>query len=122
MVLIVPSVWEEPAGRVAAEAAMANGIPPVVSGRGGLPEVCGSGGFVLPLPPELTVETRAPVSQEAVEAWLGLLLRLVDDEPFYVEACERAAAAGRLYRPELLAPRYAEFFRQVHSAGKTRQK
>ncbi len=38
--LLVPSVWEEPFGRVAAEA-MVNGIPAIVSNRGALPEVVG---------------------------------------------------------------------------------
>jgi glycosyltransferase involved in cell wall biosynthesis len=37
-ILLVPSVWEEPFGRVAAEA-MVNGIPPIVSDRGALPDV-----------------------------------------------------------------------------------
>ena len=41
--LLVPSVWEEPFGRVAAEA-MVNGIPAIVSNRGALPEVIRSGG------------------------------------------------------------------------------
>ena len=37
-ILLVPSVWEEPFGRVAAEA-LVNGIPPIVSNRGALPDV-----------------------------------------------------------------------------------
>ena len=36
--LLVPSVWAEPFGRVAAEA-MINAIPPLVSDRGSLPHV-----------------------------------------------------------------------------------
>jgi glycosyltransferase involved in cell wall biosynthesis len=39
-ILVVPSVWEEPFGRVAPEA-MINGIPPLVSNRGSLPHVIG---------------------------------------------------------------------------------
>ncbi len=68
----MPSVWEEPAGRVAAEA-LANGLPPIVSDRGGLPEICGAGGFVQPLPADLTVETRTPVAIAAVEPWLAVI-------------------------------------------------
>jgi len=64
-ILLVPSVWEEPSGRVAAEA-LVNGIPPVVSDRGGLAESCNGAGFVLPLPADLTVETRKPVAPGAV--------------------------------------------------------
>lgn len=42
--LLVPSVWPEPFGRVAIEA-MVNGIPCVVSDRGGLPEAVGDSGI-----------------------------------------------------------------------------
>jgi len=115
-VIVAPSVWEEPAGRVAAEAVI-NGIPPIVSDRGGLPEVCNGGGFVLPLPKDLTLESRMPVASEAVEPWLELLLRLSDDEAFYAAACQRAAEAGKSYRPEILAPLYVEFFEKVLSGA-----
>ncbi len=37
-ILLVPSVWEEPFGRVAAEA-MINAIPPIVSNRGPYPRL-----------------------------------------------------------------------------------
>ena len=42
--LPAPSLWREPAGRVAAEA-MPNGIPPLVSDRGRLPETCNGAGL-----------------------------------------------------------------------------
>jgi glycosyltransferase involved in cell wall biosynthesis len=44
--IVVPSRWEEPFGRVPAEA-MVSGIPCVVSNRGGLPEVVGETGVVI---------------------------------------------------------------------------
>ncbi|WP_324758446.1 glycosyltransferase family 4 protein [Haloarcula sp. GH36] len=44
--VVVPSRWEEPFGRVPAEA-MVSGIPCVVSDRGGLPEVVGETGAVV---------------------------------------------------------------------------
>lgn len=44
--VVVPSRWEEPFGRVPAEA-MVSGIPCVVSNRGGLPEVVGETGEVV---------------------------------------------------------------------------
>ena len=58
-ILLVPSVWNEPFGRVAAEA-MINSIPPLVSDRGSLPDVVGGdfatggGGRVVPVPGWLT--------------------------------------------------------------------
>jgi glycosyltransferase involved in cell wall biosynthesis len=111
-VAIMPSVWEEPAGRVAAEALL-NGIPPIVSNRGGLPEVCNGGGFVMPMPLEVIAQPRSPVAPAVVQPWVDLLIRLADDEAFYEESCKRAAKAGEMYRQEVLAPRYVEFFRSV---------
>lgn len=40
--LVVPSLWNEPAGRVAFEAGL-NGVIPLVANRGGLPEMVDSG-------------------------------------------------------------------------------
>jgi glycosyltransferase involved in cell wall biosynthesis len=45
-VLLVPSIWPEPFGRVCAEAASL-GIPCVASRIGGIPEVVGSGGILV---------------------------------------------------------------------------
>jgi glycosyltransferase involved in cell wall biosynthesis len=111
-VLLAPSVWEEPFGRVAAEALL-NGVPPLVSDRGGLPESCNGGGFVLPLPADLTVKTRVPVSVEAVEPWIEVIVKLAFDEPFYRQSVARAREASLAYRRETLAPRYADFFRRA---------
>ncbi len=44
--VVVPSRWEEPFGRVPAEA-MVSGIPCVVSDRGGLPDVVGETGVIV---------------------------------------------------------------------------
>lgn len=48
-VLVVPSVWEEPLGRVIYEA-YGHGVPAIVSNVGGMPEIVGDGrtGFVFP--------------------------------------------------------------------------
>lgn len=114
-VLLVPSVWEEPSGRVVAEA-LVNGVPPLVSDRGGLAESCNGAGFVLPLPADLTVHSRQPVSPEAVEPWMELIARLAFDEPFYMDAVARTQAAARMYGREELARRYADFFFRILAA------
>lgn len=63
-VVVVPSNYPEPFGRVAAEA-MASGIPTVVSERGGLPEVVGDAGTV--------------VSKfDSAEAWREAILREIE--------------------------------------------
>ncbi len=115
-VLAVPSLWQEPAGRVAVEALL-NGIPPIVSGRGGLTEVCNGGGFVLPIPAEITPQTSKPVSVETVQPWIDLIVRL-QDQQFYEQACIAARRAGEMYRPENVAPRYVDYFRRVVNGAK----
>lgn len=107
--LLVPSVWDEPFGRVAAEALL-NGVPPLVSDRGGLPEAANGGGFVLPLPAALTMETRTPVAAADVEPWLATIIRLADDQAFYAAASARAHAAAAAYQPEVLGRRYVDYF------------
>jgi len=108
-VLLAPSVWEEPSGRVASES-LVNGVPPIVSDRGGLPEECGGAGVVLPLPQSLTLQTREPVAAEAVLPWLEAATRFVDDQAAYAEACSRAALAGDRYLPSTLRASYTTFF------------
>ena len=48
-VLLALSLWWESFGRVAAEAAM-NGVPSIITRRGGLPEAAGPGGIQVDLP------------------------------------------------------------------------
>ena len=104
-ILLVPSVWEEPFGRVAAEA-MINGIPPLVSDRGSLPHVvggdyaAGGAGFVLPLPDWLDRTTNRLPTEAEVEPWFAAICRLWDDPTLY----ESAAARGR----EFAAQHYSE--------------
>jgi glycosyltransferase involved in cell wall biosynthesis len=45
-IVLMPSIWEEPLGRVPVEAG-SNGIPTVASRRGGLPESVGEGGILI---------------------------------------------------------------------------
>ena len=111
-ILLVPSVWEEPSGRVVAEA-LVNGVPPLVSDRGGLAESCNGAGFVLPLPPDLTVRTKRPVPAEAVEPWIDVISKLAFDEPFYQAAVARTREAARMYDRAELAQKYVAFFEQT---------
>jgi glycosyltransferase involved in cell wall biosynthesis len=109
-ILLVPSVYDEPGGRVAVEALL-NGIPPIVSDRGALPEVVNGAGFVVHIPKEITVETNQPVPVEAVKPWIDVIERLWDDKVFYKDASRVASDSAAMYRPEVLAPRYVEYFR-----------
>jgi glycosyltransferase involved in cell wall biosynthesis len=94
-VLLAPSVWPEPFGRVAAEA-MINGIPPVVGDRGALPDVvggdfsAGGGGRVLPIPPWMTNDTTELPSEQEIEPWYAAICALSDDPSLYEAMAQRA--------------------------------
>jgi glycosyltransferase involved in cell wall biosynthesis len=110
--LLVPSVWEEPAGRVVPEA-LVNGVVPLVSDRGGLAESANGAGFVLPLPAHLALKTRKPVGPDSVKSWLEIVERLAFGDEFYTSEVVKVRAAGEMYRRENLAPHYVQFFRQA---------
>ena len=108
--LLVPTVVSEPFGRVAAEAMM-NGIPPLVSDRGGLPEAAGAGGLVLPLPLWLAGATdRLPTDAE-MAPWFNAITRLWDDPGAYAAASAAAyQASDAMYNEAAQRRRYAEYF------------
>jgi glycosyltransferase involved in cell wall biosynthesis len=105
---LVPSVWCESFGRVAAES-MFNGIPVVASDRGALPEAIGSGGRCLPIPAHITPETRTPPSAEEVAPWIEAVLALWDEPVRYASASAAAEAASRAWHPEVVVPQWETF-------------
>lgn len=111
-VLLVPSVAEEASARVVAEA-LINGIPVIASDRGGLPENCGEGGFIIPLPSTLNIWTRRPVDTLDVQPWVDLIVSLYQDEQIYKRATDRARYAGKRYLPETVSSLYIDFFKGV---------
>ncbi len=87
--VIMPSTGRESFGRVAAEA-LINGIPPLVSDRGALPQTVQGAGRVLPLPSSVTESsTDLPTAQE-VRPWFEAVCELWDDERRYAEASSLA--------------------------------
>jgi glycosyltransferase involved in cell wall biosynthesis len=109
-ILLVPSLFEEPFGRVAAEA-MINGIPAIVSNRGGLPDTVEDGAIVCSVPDWMgTHERRLPEASE-VEPWFEAVTRLWDDAAEYNRLATAArAAAHRLYDEARLRRRYEAWF------------
>lgn len=123
--IIMPSVWVEPFGKLGAEA-MVNGVPALVSGRGGLAESVGlrhdepaitdiasaapAGGLVLPVPERLGPRVYTPITVEEAEPWVRAVIRLQDDAAFYRACCEATKAAAALVREDAIHPRYVEFF------------
>ncbi len=123
-ILLVPSVWEEPFGRVAAEA-MINGIPPLVGTRGALPGVIGGdfssggGGRVLPIPDWMSGDTsRLPTAKE-VEPWYDAITALWDDRALYTSMGERARQiAIERYAEPVSRKRHVEYFESLgHGHG-----
>jgi len=98
--LLVPSVWDEPFGRVAAEA-MINGIPPLVSDRGALPDAVGGdfseggGGRVLPVPEWMTEKTLTLPGEDEIEPWFRAVCDLWDNPSLYAAVAERAQQIAR---------------------------
>lgn len=115
-VLLAPSLWSEPSGRVVSEA-LINGVPPIVSDRGGLPEEARGAGFVLSIPQKITPLIDQPVSADIVDPWIRVIEQLVDNEAAYQKASQQAAQAGKAYMPQALTPRYVAWFQQVLAQG-----
>lgn len=112
-VLLVPSVWDEPWGRVAAEA-MVNGIPPIVSDRGALPEVVGSAGLVRPLPEWLLPASGRLPAAEEMESWYQTIITLWDDSMVYAIASEAARAWGaQMFSEDRSRVLYTDYLRSL---------
>ena len=109
-ILLVPSTFHEPFGRVAAEA-LINGVPPLVSNRGALPQTVGDGGIVLPLPEWLTPETRRLPSEDETKPWFDAVCALWDEARLYQAASARARVfAEQHYHEHALRARYEAYF------------
>jgi glycosyltransferase involved in cell wall biosynthesis len=113
--LLVPSVWAEPLGRVAIEA-MINGIPPLVSDRGGLADSIGGdfskggGGRVLGVPDWITPESIRVPSADDLRHWFDAVCELWDDPAFYTAVAARARAiALERYSEDVLRRRHVEY-------------
>jgi len=123
-ILLVPSVWEEPFGRVAAEA-MINRVPPIVSNRGSLAHVVGGdfanggGGRVLQLPDWLTTTSTRIPSEGDMEAWFEAVCALWDDKSLYDTIAARARAIADLRYSETASRRqHVDYFTSLKPGGR----
>lgn len=107
--VLMPSLWRESFGRVAAEA-LTNGIPVLASDRGALPETLGDAGFLFAVPPDCTPEGGVPTAHDVVP-WLATIERLWDDPAWERAHRERAYVEARRWEPDRLAEAYESFFR-----------
>ena len=122
-ILLVPSVWEEPFGRVAAEA-MINAVPPLVGNRGALPHVVGGdfadggGGRVLPVPAWMTDRTTRLPAELEVEPWYDAVTSLWDDAELYRAMSARARQiADERYAEAVSRKRHVDYFASLKFGG-----
>jgi glycosyltransferase involved in cell wall biosynthesis len=109
-ILLVPSVFREPFGRVAAEA-LINGIPPLVSDRGALPETVRGAGRVLPMPARFTETTQDLATVEEAQPWFDAVCELWDDGHAYKAACALAKKTALTWYDEaIMRQRYLDYF------------
>ena len=104
-IMLVPSLFMESFGRVAAEA-MINGIPVIASNRGALPEVIGDAGLTLDIPAQYTPETRTVPTPEEVEPWVNAILDLWDNWELYNELSGKGRSRAKRWHPETIAEQY----------------
>lgn len=107
--VLVPSLWEETFGRVAAEA-LANGLPVLASDRGALPMTLGDAGFVFTIPERCTPLSGEVPSAREVAPWTAVVERIWDDELFENSHRERARESSKRWDDEVITGRYEEFF------------
>jgi len=109
-ILLVPSVVNESFGRVAAEA-LINGIPPIVSNRGALPETVRGAGHVIAVPDWLTETTTTLPDAADVQPWFDMVVALWDDPRAYAQASQTARRVGAdRYGEDVMRQKYLDYF------------
>jgi glycosyltransferase involved in cell wall biosynthesis len=115
--LLVPSLWRESFGRVAAEA-LANGIPVLASDRGALPETLGDAGFLFTLPARCTPASGEVPTAREVAAFVATIERLWDDPAWEDDHRERGRNEAPRWQVDRLAHDYADCFTSLLHAGR----
>lgn len=94
-VVVAPSLWWESSGRVLAEA-MLNGIPALITNRGGMPEMIGDAGIAFDFPEACYKEPyQLLLSDEELQPLFDAVIRMFDDEDIYQEYVARAWQTGK---------------------------
>lgn len=99
--VIMPSVIDEAAGRVAMEA-MYNGIPALVSNKGALPEIVGNCESVLALPDTLSLSSRQIIMPEDAQPWVDTILTYYAENESYMALSQKVKQyAQKHYHPNV---------------------
>lgn len=94
-VLVAPSLWWESSGRVLAEA-MLNGIPALITNRGGMPEMIGDAGITFDFPEACYKEPyQHLLSEEELQPLVDAVVNFFDNEELYQEYVTRAWQVGK---------------------------
>jgi glycosyltransferase involved in cell wall biosynthesis len=122
-ILLAPSVWEEPFGRVAAES-MINGVPPIVGTR----RAPGRRGRRLrrwrrrPCHPDSRLDDRShdhTPSEQEVEPWYEAVCSLWDDDALYHAMAARARQlASERYSEAVSREQHVKYFTSL-KAGRS---
>ncbi len=81
--VLVPSLWPEPFGRIAVEA-MSNGIPVIASNCGGLPEIIGDAGILID-------------DFHNADEWERTIRKVLDDKELYSQLSRKARERSLLF-------------------------
>ncbi|MFS8175263.1 glycosyltransferase [Vreelandella titanicae] len=94
-VVVAPSLWWESSGRMLAEA-MLNGIPALITNRGGMPEMIGDAGIAFDFPDECYKEPyQHLLSDDELQPLVDAVISLFDDEELYLDYVARAWQVGK---------------------------
>lgn len=94
-VVVAPSLWWESSGRMLAEA-MLNGIPALITNRGGMPEMIDDAGIAFDFPDSCYKEPyQQLLSEDELQPLVDAVISLFDDEALYQDYVERAWQVGK---------------------------
>ena len=102
-VVLMPSLVDEAAGRVALEA-MGHGVVPLVSNRGALPETVQHADWVLPLPCGMSWRQPGAVPPSVTDTWAQGIAPYLDDEARWRQASARARVLAQRHRLDRIGP------------------
>jgi glycosyltransferase involved in cell wall biosynthesis len=117
--ILMPSLWFEAAGRVAAEAQI-YGLPVLAHRVGGLAEQLNGGGVVFDVPERMAGRYDIVPTPEETLPWVNALRRLLEDPRRYAEVSRKALAASEPFRPEHRAREIVGYFAGLLPGQRTR--
>lgn len=97
-ILLMPSVWHESGARTAIEAS-GIGIPTIATDYGGIPEILGDGGILIPPPPPLLENHWVVPPISTAIPWVQAIHTLVNDESVYALHRQAALACWSRHDP-----------------------